>query len=68
MKKVKQEVPTKITKNQLDKGVANSLPALSQKALTQGIYDIETFLKAKAPYRYLMLLCNELRYYTIFDV
>ena len=52
MQKVEQEIPTSITKNQLDKGIANSLPALNQEA----------------PYRYLMLLCNELRYYTIFEV
>ncbi len=66
MSKIKQEVPTTITKNQLDKNVANSLPALNEKTLIQGIYDIEAFLKKKAPYQYLMLLCNELRYYTIF--
>ena len=68
MQKVEQEIPTKVTKNQLDKGVANSLPALNQEALKQGVIDIEEFLKTKAPYRYLMLLCNELRYYTIFEV
>lgn len=68
MQKVEQEIPTKVTKNQLDKGVANSLPALNQEALKQGIIDIEEFLKTKTPYRYLMLLCNELRYYTIFEV
>lgn len=68
MQKIEQEIPTKITKNQLDKGVANSLPPLSRETIKQSIIDIENFLKAKAPYRYLMLLCNELRYYTIFNV
>ena len=49
-------------------GICTAPCSVMQEALKQGIIDIEEFLKTKAPYRYLMLLCNELRYYTIFEV
>lgn len=66
-KQTKVAEPT-IIKNQYDKGIAQSLPALDHKALEASTQMIVDYLIEKTPYKNLMLLCKELSYYTIFSV
>ena len=66
-KQTKVAEPT-IIKNQYDKGIARSLPALDHKALEASTQMIVDYLIEKTPYKNLMLLCKELSYYTIFSV
>jgi len=56
-----------ISKNDLDKQLARSLPPLGSNELKEVCKDIIFYLDNKQPFRYLMLLSNELHYYTIFD-
>lgn len=66
--KTKIDAEPTISKHQLDKGIAKSLPNLDTKALESAATEIINYLISKAPYRNLMLLCKELSYYTIFSV
>lgn len=56
-----------LNKNDLDKSIAKSLPALENNELKEAQNLIDDYLKRNRPFRYLMLLSNELHYYTIFD-
>lgn len=56
-----------MTKYEYDKQIATQLPPLTAEGIKQAITDIENFLAKQKSNQYLMLLSNELNYYTIFN-
>lgn len=55
-----------MTKYEYDKQIATQLPPLTKEELEQATIEIKNYLAKQKPNQYLMLLGNELNYYTIF--
>lgn len=55
-----------MTKYEYDKQIATQLPPLTAEGIKQATTDIKNFLAKQTLNQYLMLLSNELNYYTIF--